>query len=177
MLQLIHASLRRNLSFPDPRSIIHSGMQTGTSIPLAPRGTSMLRMCLSLAMPAAAIFAAALAQHVLTMLWPALRRLPFPVASADSYLVVLLTGVLCFLAGGFLRRRVQTRTGLFCALVAPLLFAGFLLWSAFGPAIRAAGLGDIAWLRAMTLFIIVSACLPLAAVALGWALSRRRVAD
>jgi hypothetical protein len=129
----------------------------------------MLKHCLSLALPGVAIIAAALAQLALVTLWPGVQRLHFPIVSADSYFVVLLAGALCFVAGRWSRRSLGNLTGLICALAAPLAFLGLFLWPTLGLDIRAVGFAHIAWLTPITSFLIVSASLPLAGVALGWA--------
>lgn len=45
----------------------------------------MWKLALSVALPALAILVAALAQLLLTTIWPGVQHIPFPVASADSY--------------------------------------------------------------------------------------------
>lgn len=137
----------------------------------------MLKACISLALPVIAIIAAALAQLALITLWPGVRQLHFPIVTADSYLVVLLSGALCFLAGRLLRRFVGNLTGLICGLVVPFAFLCLFLWSTLGLAIRVVGFIHIAWLNPITIFNIVAASFPLAGVALGWAFSKQLAAS
>ncbi len=57
------------------------------------------KLLVSVSLPALASFLAAFAQHMLTIIWPGIREIRVPVVMADSYFVVLSSGVLCFLAG------------------------------------------------------------------------------
>ena len=132
----------------------------------------MLKLALSLVFPAAGIVISALAQFILTTLWPGMRAFPSVVVSIDSYLGVLLLVALSFLAGGWTRRNVPTSAGAACALIAPLL------WLAVWVKGLLIGFGPIAWLRPLTLFALFSAAAPLISVALGLVLpfqSQKRV--
>lgn len=128
---------------------------------------------ISLLLPALAIFLAALAQHILTIIWPGFREIRFPVATADSYFVVLTSGCLSFLAGYILRRRVGGRSGFFWAVITPSAYLCFVLWNVFGQAFVEFG-AKIAWLRPSTLFVIAAAILPLLSLVLGWSYSGAR---
>ena len=75
----------------------------------------MLKLALSLTLPALGIVLAALAQLALTTLWPGIQVVPSVVVSVDSYFVVLLTIGLCFYAGGWTQRNVPTIAGAACA--------------------------------------------------------------
>jgi hypothetical protein len=126
----------------------------------------------SLLLPALAIVAAALAQHLLTAAWPGIRGVRSPVVTADSYFGALSLGLLCFVSGAILRRYVGTRLGLACAVLAPSAFMCLFLWAMLGPSLELGA--RIAWFRPITLFSFVTAILPLLGVALGWSYSGAR---
>jgi hypothetical protein len=121
----------------------------------------MWKLALSVALPA-------LAQLLLTTIWPGVQHIPFPVASADSYFVVLLVAALCFLAAAWLQRNVRTPAGVVCTAVVPTAWLGLLLWATMRP------VDHIAWFRPITLFTIAAAIAPLAGVAAGWGASLMR---
>lgn len=101
------------------------------------------KLLTALLLPGLAIFAAALAQHILTVVWPGVREIRFPAVTADG----------CFFAGLTLQRQVGNRSGLICAVIGrPMLDLD----------------ARIAWLRLVTLFSIATAILPLLALVLGW---------
>ena len=123
----------------------------------------MLKLGLSFLLPALAILGAALARHLLTLMWPGIQQLPSPVMSVDSYLENLLAIALCFLAGRWTRRNVAGPTGAALMAIAPLAFLALMFW-----AITTRGLGPVAWFKPITVFMVVSAIVPLVGVALGW---------
>jgi hypothetical protein len=123
---------------------------------------SVIKHGLALLLPALAILGASFAQYLLTLVWPEIQRLPSVVVSIDSYLVNLLTFGLCVLAGRWTRRNTGTRAGAALMTIAPLAFVALNFW------IISRGWGSVAWLRPFTIFIIVTAVLPLVGVALGW---------
>lgn len=131
------------------------------------------RLMISLLLPGLAIFLAALAQHVLTMVWPGVREIRFPVVSADSYFGVLCSGILCFLAGYVLGRDPGGWSRFVCAVTAPLAFLCLFLWALLGRPIVELD-AKIAWLSAATLFAIAASIVPLLGVALGWSYSGAR---
>jgi len=118
-------------------------------------------------LPALAIMAAALAQLALTSAWPGIREIRSPIVTADGYFFVLSAGILCFLAGRVLRRRMGSRLGLVCAAIVPAAYVCLILWALFGRALWRLG-AHIAWLRPLTLFGIAWAILPLLGLVLGW---------
>ena len=125
----------------------------------------MLKLLLSLTLPALGIVIAALLQFALTTLWPGIQMLPSAIVSVDSYVAVLLTIGLCFLAGHWTQQHVPTAAGAACALIVPVAWFGFLFRS------TVVGAGSIAWLAPLTLFTLIAALAPLLGVAAGWALS------
>jgi hypothetical protein len=127
----------------------------------------MLKLALNLALPAAGILLAALAQLALTTVWPRIKIVHSGYVSIDSYFVVLLALGLCFVAGRWAQRNAPTIAGAACAVVAPLAWLGLLLSSMVG-------VGPITWFRPIVLFVIFTAMTPLIGVALGWFLSAAR---
>ena len=126
-------------------------------------------------LPGLAIFIAAFAQHVLTLVWPGVREITFGEISADSYFFVLCSGFLCFFAGYILRRDVGGRPSFLCAVITPLGFMCLFLWATIGwPMLELDA--KIAWLRPITLISIAAAIVPLLGVALGWSNARKRTA-
>jgi hypothetical protein len=125
----------------------------------------MPKLVLNLALPALAIVVAALAELALTRLWPGLQVVPTAVVSPSSYVVLLLTLGLCFLAGQWAHRIVPTVAGAACAAIVPLAWLGLIFRGSFMIG------GSIAWLRPLTIFMISTAFAPLIGVALGWALA------
>jgi hypothetical protein len=123
---------------------------------------SVVKHGLALFLPALAILGASFAQYLLILVWPGIQRLPSVVVSIDSYLVNLLTFGLCVLAGRWTRRNTGTRAGAALMTIAPLAFLALNLW------IITSGGGSVAWLRPFTIFMIVTAVLPLVGVTLGW---------
>jgi hypothetical protein len=71
----------------------------------------MWKLVLCVALPALAIIVAALAQLLLTTIWPAVQHIHFPGVSADSYFVILLVAALCFFAAAWLQRNVRIPAG------------------------------------------------------------------
>jgi len=128
-------------------------------------GVTMWKLALSVALPALAIVIAALAQLLLTIIWPGVRRIPVAGVSADSSLAVLLSAALCFVAAAWLQRNVRSLAGALCAAVVPAAWLGLVLWSILRH------FPDIAWFRPGTLFFIAAAIAPLAGVAAGWSAS------
>ena len=126
---------------------------------------AMLKLATNLALPAVAIIVAALAQLVLTTLWPGIQAVLSPVVSLDSYFVVLLVLGLCFLAGRWAHRNPSTVAGAACAAVAPVVWLGLNL-----KATLLIG-GSVAWFQPLTMFVIFSAGAPLIGAALGWTFS------
>ena len=126
---------------------------------------NMWKLALSVALPALAILVAALAQLVLTTIWPAVQHIPFPGVSADSYFVVLLIVALCFVAASWLQRNVGTLAGAVCAAAVPTTWLVLMLW----PTMR--HVEHIVWLRPITIFMIAAAMAPLVGVAAGWGAS------
>jgi hypothetical protein len=76
------------------------------------------------------------------------------VVSIDSYVTVLLTVGLCFVAGGLAQRNVPTIAGAACAVIGPLAWLGLLL------KVIMMGVGSVAWLRPGTLFTMFAAMVP-----------------
>ena len=131
------------------------------------KGGKVLEVVVSLALPAAAIVIAALAQLVLTAIWPGIRAIRSSIVSIDSYFVLILAVGLCFVAARWIRRKICTRFGATCALVAPSLWLAI-----FAKGTLFLGHGPIAWSRPITIFAIVTAVAPLISVGLGLALPR-----
>ncbi len=131
------------------------------------------KLLVSLLLPALAIFLAAFAQHILTIIWPGIREIRFPVVTADSYFVVLSSGFLCFLAGYILRRRGGGRAEFVCAMIAPTAYLCLMLWAPIGDPIVELD-ARIAWLHPITLFFVAAAILPLLGLVLGWSYSGAR---
>jgi hypothetical protein len=130
----------------------------------------MWKLVLCVALPALAIIVAALAQLLLTTIWPGVQHIRFPVVSADSYFVILLVAALCFLAAAWLQRNVRIPAGAVCTAVVPTVWLGLMLW----PTMR--HVEHVAWFRPITLLMIAAAIAPLAGVTAGWrASSMRRV--
>jgi hypothetical protein len=125
----------------------------------------VLKLALNLVLPAVGIVLAALVQLGFTTLWPGIQVVPSLVVSVDSYIVVLLTVGLCFVAGGWAQRNVPTIAGAACTAIAPLAWLGLLLKG------TGMSVGSIEWFRPLTLFTIFTAMAPLIGVALGWAMS------
>jgi hypothetical protein len=123
----------------------------------------VLKLALSFLLPAFAILGAALARHLLTLMWPGIQQLPSPVMSVDGYLENLLAIALCFLAGRWTRHNVGTPTGAALMAIAPLAFLALMFW-----AITTRGLGPVAWFKPITVFMVVSAIVPVVGVVLGW---------
>lgn len=128
------------------------------------------KLLVSFLLPSLAIFLAAFAQHVLTVIFPKIREIRFPVVTVDSYFVVLSSGFLCFLAGYFLRRRGGGRAKFVCAMIAPTAHLCLILWALIGQPIVELD-ARIAWLRPITIFDLAAATLPLLGLVLGWAYS------
>ena len=129
---------------------------------------NILKLALSVALPALAILVAALAQLLLTTVWPGVRRIAFPGVSADSYFVVLLLVVLCFVVASWLQRNVRTLPAAVSAAVVPTAWLVLMLWPTVG------NVKHIAWLRPITIFMIAAAMAPLVGVAAGWGASLLR---
>ena len=128
-------------------------------------GVNMWKLALSLVLPALAILIAALAQLLLTTIWPGVQHIAFPGVSADSYFVVLLLVLLCFVAASWLQRNVRTLPGAVCTAVVPTAWLLLSLWANVGHA------KHIAWFRPITIFMIAAAMAPLVGVAAGWGAS------
>ena len=131
------------------------------------------KLLVSVSLPALASFLAAFAQHMLTIIWPGIREIRVPVVTADSYFVVLSSGVLCFLAGYILRRRGGGRAEFVCAAIAPTAYLCFILWALIGLPIVELD-ARIAWLHPFTVFTVAAAILPLLGLVLGWSYSGAR---
>ena len=125
----------------------------------------MLRLLVSLGLPALGILVAALVQVALTTLWPGIHTLPFTVITIDSYVVVLLTMGLCFCAGRWTQRNAPTITGALCTLIVPLAWFGLMVKG------LVLGAGSTAWLASLTLFVLLAALAPFLGVVSGWAWS------
>jgi hypothetical protein len=125
-------------------------------------------LALCVALPALGIVAAALAQLLLTTIWPGLQQIGFGNLSADSHIVVVLEALLAFLAGAWLQHRVGSLAGALCAAFMPVAWCGVLLWGTLRPA------HNIAWLRPVTLMTIAAAVAPVSGVLAGWFVSFMR---
>jgi hypothetical protein len=128
----------------------------------------MWKLSLSVALPALAIIVAALAQLLMTTIWPGVQHIAFLGVSADSYLVVLLVAALCFVAAAWLQRNVRTLASAVCTAVVPIAWLGTMLW----PTMR--HVNHVVWFRPITIFMIAAAMAPLVGVATGWGASRIR---
>ena len=128
----------------------------------------MWKLVLSVALPALAIVIAALAQLLLTTIWPGVQKVPVAGVSADGFVVLLLIVALCFVAAAWLQRKVRSLAGALCAAVVPVAWLGLVL----GSILR--HFPDIAWFRPITLFVIALAIAPVAGVAVGWSASLMR---
>lgn len=125
----------------------------------------MPKLVLNLALPAMAIVVAALAQLALTKIWPGIQVVPSAGVSLDSYIVLLLTLGMCFLAGKWAHGIVPTVAGAACVAIAPLAWLGLFIRGSFGIG------GPIAWFQPLTIFMLSTALAPFIGVALGWALA------
>jgi hypothetical protein len=126
-------------------------------------GVAVVKLSLAFLLPTLAILGAAFAHYLLTLLWPGIQQLPSGATSIDSYLADLLTIALCFLAGRWTRRNVRSPVGAGLMVLAPLGFLVLTLW-----VITSRGLGPVAWFKPLTLFMLITAVLPLMGVMLGW---------
>ena len=128
----------------------------------------MWKLALCVALPALAILVAALAQLLLTTIWPGVQHIPFPGVSADSYFVALLVAALCSLSAAWLQRNVRISAGVVCTAVVPIAWLGLMLWRPIKHIVH------IAWFQPITLFMIAAAIAPLAGVTAGWGASSMR---
>ena len=123
---------------------------------------SVRKLGLALFLPALAILGAAFAQHFLTLGWPQIQKVPSAVMSIDSYIVNVLTAVLCFFSGVWIRRNLGLRPGAALMIIAPLVFLTVILKAMTG------GSGSIAWFKPITIFMLFTAGIPLISVAIGF---------
>ena len=113
-------------------------------------------------LPVAAILSAAVAQHLFTWVIPGIQRLPTPIVSVDAWGGAIVMGLLCFLAGRWVRRFTGTALAAALSLVGPAA-----LW-VFEVAILARDPSPISWFKPITLFVIASASIPTVCVGAGW---------
>ena len=87
--------------------------------------------------------------------------------TVESYVAVAILALLSWLSGYWLRRRSAATSALLASCAVPLLWFGGFLWSMLP--FKGYYLGSAATLA----FELVAAIVPLAGVAIGWAISAK----
>jgi hypothetical protein len=125
------------------------------------------KVIISFLLPALAGLIAAAAQFALTSWLPGLQHLAIRPVTLDSYIAVVLLGVLCALAGHWVGRNANTRGGVVAVAVVPTAWCALVLVAAF----RGGDPSDR--LQSLTMFEIAAAATPLIGIAVGWTVSAR----
>jgi hypothetical protein len=80
-------------------------------------------------LPAAALAIAVIAQPLVTALVPAAERFDIGGLSADSYIPIVVSAVLCFGVGYWPGKRVRSRQIVVSLAIFPLLWLRYMVWT------------------------------------------------
>ena len=129
------------------------------------RRTIRLDIARAVIAPAAAIMLGGVAQPLLMLIWPGIRALSRGEVSADSYIPVVVSAVLCFVVGHWFGSRTPTTASTIALALFPLLWLVWMVWT-----IRALGArtwGE--WVSPIAVCLDLTAVVPLIAIFAGLA--------
>lgn len=114
----------------------------------------------------AAIAAGVVIQPLLVWTWPLLNKLSVGGVTAESYAPILVSAPLAFWVGYRLRRHNLGARSIWAAMVAPFLFLTFT--------IAAVARVPMGW-HWLTLLVLLTGVVPVAAILVGWLMGARMV--
>jgi hypothetical protein len=116
-------------------------------------------------LPLGALAMAVAAQPLVTALVPAVERFAIGGLSADSYIPIVVSAVLCFGVGYWSGKRVRSRPILGSLAIFPVLWLGFVIWM-----MHLLGAGTFSE-YASAVYFEVAGVAPLGAVLAGWTIA------